>query len=54
LNIALVVEEKEPFVYGILKLPKGLPNRDPFIHLARNLIFATSIRSRITPHLKYL
>ena len=35
--MALVAEAKEPFVYGILRLPNGLPNHDTFSRLLRNL-----------------
>ena len=39
--MALVAEEQEPFVYGILRLPRGSPNHNAFSRLLRN---------RITPH----
>jgi hypothetical protein len=35
--MALVAEAKGPFVYGILRLPNGLPNHDTFSRLLRNL-----------------
>jgi hypothetical protein len=38
--MALVAEEQEPFVFGILSLPKGFCNHNTFSRLLRNLIFS--------------